>query len=104
MESKRLKITFFTDCHYADRDFGPFNCTKSLEKVKGVIEQTPDSSYYVNLGDFVDYLKDGKISLYEKAVDFIKNCGLSTYTPTNLKEKTVFNVLGNHEASNIEKE
>ena len=103
MESKRFKITFFTDCHYADRDIWPFNCTQGLEKVKRVIEQTPDSNYYVNLGDFADYLKGGEISIYKSAVDFIKKCGLSTYTPINLKEKTVFNVLGNHEASNIEK-
>ena len=98
-----MKITFFTDLHYSDEDRDVyFNGTQSLGKLNKIIDATPDSDHYISLGDFVDFLRDESPALYEQGVEFVKTKGLHPYDG-EIKKKTLFGVVGNHETAFIQK-
>ena len=97
-------FTVFSDVHH---DYGrntyEWPCAHSLEKVKKIIEETPDSEFYIQLGDFSDaYRKE-----WDEAMAFVKENGLVPYDPesteTHEGKRILYNLLGNHEAAYAEK-
>lgn len=109
MKNSRLEkftVTVFSDVHHGDRNYNIFTCTRGLEKLSHILRETPDSLFYINLGDAADYLKDGSTGFYDQVAECMRAHGLHIYTPDSPSEsgkRNIYNLIGNHEASYLPK-
>ncbi len=107
MGENTFTCTVFSDVHHGDRNYNDFTCTNALRKLRRILDETRESNLYINLGDFADYLKDGKITFYEEAAAVLAEYRLCTYFPDGrvpgAEERVILNVIGNHEAAYVKK-
>ena len=101
-ESNSLTITFMSDLHIDTSDYGGFYCTKSKDKFREIIKETPSSRFYINLGDTVNSMY-GSYYTYYDAISVMKECGLNVYNNDSIgyipENKMIYNLLGNHEVA-----
>lgn len=106
--SESFTFTIFSDVHHADRDYNNFNCTKGMDKLKALIDRTTESEFYVNLGDMVDYLKNGSTLMYDRIAQTLAEKKLNVYNENGegytSGNRMIYNVMGNHEAAYITKQ
>lgn len=102
---EKFTVTVFSDVHNGDRNYNIFTCTRGLEKLSHILEETEDSEFYINLGDMADYFK-GDLGFYDQAAECLHAHGLHIYTPDSPSEsgkRNIYNLVGNHEASYLSK-
>ncbi|MBP5466776.1 MAG: metallophosphoesterase, partial [Clostridia bacterium] len=101
-KSSSLTITFMSDIHFDEKDYGDFHCTQAEAKLKQIVSETQGSRFYVNLGDTVNSL-DGKLNNMYDAVSVMKELGLNVYnsegTGYTEDNRMMYNLCGNHEAA-----
>ena len=102
-EQERFQVTFFTDLHHGDAEHGDFNCKRAFWKLGRILDATAKSSFYVSLGDLVDFLHEDSTDLYEEAVAFLEKRDVCSQTD-GVSGRAVYHVLGNHESAFIEKQ
>ena len=106
-KSASLTITVMTDMHFDTTDYGDFHCTQSEEKLKQIVSETQGSRFYVNLGDTVNSLPDGRLNNFYDAMRVMKELDLNVYNSegTGYTEggRMIYNLAGNHEAAYVEK-
>ncbi len=97
----------FSDVHHGDRNYNDFTCTNARKKLRQILDETKESDLLINLGDFADYLKDGKITFYEEAAEVLTENRLCIYHPDGRDcaedERYILNVIGNHEVAYVPK-
>ena len=100
--SSSLTVTFMSDMHFDEKDYGSFHCTQAEAKLKQIVSETPGSRFYINLGDTVNSL-DGKLNNMYDAASVMKELGLNVYNTagTGYTEgnRMMYNLCGNHEAA-----
>ena len=100
-------VTIFSDVHHGDYNYNDFACTDGLKKLEKILIETPESEFYVNLGDMADYLKDGKTDFYDEVAAVLRGHNLNLYHPEEKNYaaggRTIYNLMGNHEAAFIRK-
>ena len=108
MESKQsasLTITFMSDIHFDEKDYGDFHCTQAEAKLKQIVSETPGSRFYVNLGDTVNSLPDGNMNNMYDAISTMKELDLNVYnsdgTGYDEDNRMIYNLCGNHEAAYV---
>ena len=100
-----MTATFFSDLHYGNHDYNDFTCKRGLEKLGRTIAETPNSDFYVNLGDFIDNMEK-KTSLYEEAINFLKERNIEIYNIGKNKAENsrfMYTLIGNHETNTYPK-
>ena len=106
-EKSEFTVTIFSDVHHGDYNYNDFACTDGLKKLEKILIETPESEFYVNLGDMVDYLKDGKTDFYDEVAAVLRGHNLNLYHPEEKNYaaggRTIYNLMGNHEAAFIRK-
>lgn len=106
-EEKTFMVTIFSDVHHGDNNYNDFACTNGLKKLRQILAETPESDFYVNLGDMVDYLKDGKITFYDEVAEVLHENDLNIYHPEGKDyvegRRTIYNLMGNHETAYVPK-
>ncbi|MBR2968512.1 MAG: metallophosphoesterase [Clostridia bacterium] len=106
-EANEFTATIFTDVHHGDFNYNDFKCTNALRKLQKIIDETPNSDFYINLGDMVDYLKNGKVTFYEEVAAKLRENNLNIYNVEGKNyvegNRMVYNVLGNHETAYVPK-
>lgn len=106
-EAKEFTATIFSDVHHGDYNYNDFACTNGLRKLQKILDETPNSEFYVNLGDMVDYLKNGKITFYDEVAEVLRNNKLNIYHPEGKNyvegQRIIYNMMGNHETAYVPK-
>ena len=106
-KSASLTITFMSDMHFDTRDYGDFHCTESEAKLKQIVSETQGSRFYINLGDTVNSLPDGKLENMYDAVRVMKELDLNVYNSQGTGyidgNRMMYNLAGNHEIAYVEK-
>lgn len=97
-ESKSFTVTFFTDVHHGDHNYNDFLCTEARTKLRAILNETPDTDFYINLGDVVDYLKNGKTTFMDEVMDVFEEFNLPVAKAEG-EGRRVYNSMGNHEAA-----
>lgn len=101
-ESASTTFTVMSDIHHDHADYGGFHCTKSRQKLKKIVNETPDSRFYINLGDTVNSDTENLYNYYE-AMSTMKEVNLNVYnregTGYNSGNRMIYNLLGNHEVA-----
>ena len=89
--------TFFSDVHHSDTVFGQYDqwTTYGLKKLGKILEETKDANFYVDFGDFVQYLNNKSPALYTEAYNFM--------TDNIADGQRHYHLMGNHEAAYIHK-
>lgn len=101
-------VTIFTDVHHADKDKNvEWNCSKATTKLQKILSDTPNSAFYISLGDAVDSLPKNSTIFYDELADLYKQNNLNIF---NLDGKNyvdgnrmIYNLMGNHEAGHVAK-
>ena len=106
-ESASLTVTFMSDIHFDSSDYGDFYCTKAETKLNHIVNETPGSRFYVNLGDTVNSLPEARLNNFYDAISAMQALDLNVYNSagTGYTEgnRMIYNLAGNHEAAYVEK-
>ena len=85
------KATFFSDVHHSDHVNGIWNDI-GLRKLDKILEQTQNTNFYIDFGDFVQWLNpQDDITLYKEAYDFMMQNAVNG--------QRHYHLMGNHEAA-----
>ena len=106
-QSSSMTVTFMSDIHFDSNDYGDFYCTKAETKLNYIVNETPGSNFYINLGDTVNSLPNAQLNNFYDAISAMKANNLNVYNSagTGYTEgnRMMYNLAGNHEAAYVDK-
>ena len=106
-QSSTMTVTIMSDIHFDANDYGDFYCTKAETKLNHIVNETPGSNFYINLGDTVNSLPNAQLNNFYDAISAMKANNLNVYNSagTGYTEgnRMMYNLAGNHEAAYVEK-
>ena len=106
-EAASFTVTFMSDLHFDSNDYGDFHCTDAATKLNHIVNETQSSRFYVNLGDTVNSLPNGRLNSFYDAVSAMRANNLNIYNSEGKGytegNRMIYNLAGNHEAAYVDK-
>ena len=103
---KEFTITIFSDVHYGTHNYNNFTCTEGLTKLGKIINETPKSKFYINLGDFIDNMNKS-FTLLDEAISYLDTQDIAifnnNYSSIEENKRIMYYTIGNHETNTIDK-
>jgi len=99
------KFCVFSDLHHGYVNYNVFRCDQGLSRLTKILNESKDCDFLLSLGDFADNLLNG-VKPYEELYALLDSHGARLFNGNNATrdKQMVYNVVGNHEITYLEKE